>query len=115
MIGGGTRTQPLLFLQLQGLSARGPEPLLFGRVPLPVPPPLVISGQTLDSTSTPLASCRVEFFRTANDTKHSETTSDGSGNYTSDPVGLGQQYYAVAYKAGSPDVAGTTVNTLTGT
>jgi hypothetical protein len=39
--------------------------------------------------------------------------SDAGGKY-SIPVNIGIQHYAVAYLAGSPDVAGTTVNTLTG-
>ena len=40
------------------------------------------------------------------------TVSDGSGNFTLLPPVSGP-YYLVAYLAGAPDVAGTTVNTLT--
>jgi hypothetical protein len=38
--------------------------------------------------------------------------SDALGNFTFDNPGSGP-FYIVAYKVGSPDVAGTTVNTLT--
>lgn len=43
-----------------------------------------------------------------------QTVSDASGNY-SFSVGSGLQYWIVDYKAGAPDVAGATVNTLVGT
>lgn len=73
-----------------------------------------ISGTTKDSAGAALGNCDVVLFRTQDDSKASETQSDASGNYRMD-ASTALQHYAVAYKAGSPDVAGTTVNTLTGT
>lgn len=111
---------PILFLlhkrrgfTNQRASARGVGPLT-PRMPLPVQPALFISGVTKDSAGSALADCTVDILRTVNDALVCSVTSDGSGNYVSNPVGLGEKFYAVAYKAGSPDVAGTTVNTLTG-
>jgi hypothetical protein len=71
-----------------------------------------IVGATMDSASSPLAGCTVQLFRTVDDAFIAETISDGSGNYVLTPTVSGP-FYVVAYKAGSPDVAGTTVNTLT--
>lgn len=51
--------------------------------------------------------------RTLDDVKVEQTLSDGSGNFAF-TVGLGETYYVVAYLPGSPDRAGTTVNTLLG-
>jgi hypothetical protein len=97
-----------------GRAPKGRCVWMHGNYPLPGLPPILISGVTKDSTGAALASCTVQLFRTADDQLVQEFLSDGSGNYASSPVGLGQLYYAVAYKAGSPDVAGTTVNTLAG-
>lgn len=73
-----------------------------------------ITGVTRDSSSVALGNCVVQLFRTLDDLSLGETVSDGSGNYQIFPVpNVGGPYYIVAYKAGSPDVAGTTVNTLT--
>jgi hypothetical protein len=72
-----------------------------------------LSGVTKDSTGAPLGNCMVRLFESATNTELGETTSDGSGAFT---FSLGQNsgfFYLVAYKPGSPDVAGTTVNTLT--
>jgi hypothetical protein len=75
----------------------------------------VISGVTKDSTGVVLASCVVQLFRTFDDKIMDEKTSDGVGAFefrsASNPSNT---HYIVAYKAGSPDVAGTTVNTLIG-
>jgi len=71
----------------------------------------IISGVTKDSTGAVLPACTVDLFRTADDVFVATTTSDGSGNYSFSLAG-GGTYYLVAYKAGAPDVAGTTVNTL---
>lgn len=70
-----------------------------------------ITGVTRDSAGTVLPTCRVELFITAGDQTQAETTSDASGNFRFDMPGTGP-FYLVAYKVGSPDVAGTTVNTL---
>jgi len=73
-----------------------------------------ITGVTKDSTGAALGGCVVDLFRTVDDSVAGRTVSDASGNYT---IYATPQltHYAVAYKAGSPDVAGTTVNTLVGT
>lgn len=76
---------------------------------------LTISGVTKDSTGSPLSGCTVKLFRTVDDQLVGTQISDANGNYSFfNVVGGGLQYYVEAYKAGSPDVAGTTVNTLVG-
>lgn len=84
---------------------------------LPLPPQrLIISGITKDSTGAVLGSCSVALYRTSDDCLMERRTSDAStGAYSFSAVGLSETYYVVAYKAGVPDVAGTTVNTLIGT
>lgn len=111
--------QPILF-KLQALRPGGRQSLFRKGVPpfrqakgLPRYEQINITGVTRDSTGIALASCVVDLFRTDNDVKVDAVTSDGSGNY-SFRVGPGTPYYIVAYKAGAPDVAGTTVNTLAG-
>lgn len=78
------------------------------------PKPIVISGVTRDNTGATLGSCVVDLFRTMDDVKVDTTTSDVSGNFFFYTVSGGQYYYAVAYKTGSPDVAGTTRQDLVG-
>ncbi len=72
-----------------------------------------VAGITKDANGNPLGGCTVHLFKTADDSKVAAAISDANGNYSfnTNPVDL---YYVVAYLAGSPDVAGTTVNTLTG-
>jgi hypothetical protein len=70
-----------------------------------------LSGQTLDSTGAVLAGVSVMIFRTENKSFVGETVSDGAGQWTIS-MNLGGPFFAVSYKAGAPDVAGTTVNTL---
>ena len=72
-----------------------------------------IIGVTKDANGAPLGTCIVQGFRTANDQYVRETISDPAGNYVFCTEFLDSQYL-VAYKVGAPDVAGTTVNTLTG-
>ena len=75
----------------------------------------MVSGTTKNSNGTAIGSCEVGLFRTVGDVKVNATISDitivGAFSFS---VGLSQSYYAVAYLAGSPDIAGTTVNTLVG-
>ena len=82
-----------------------------GELPLPVPPATVFAGITKDGAGTPLDACAVELYDQATDMPVERTTSDGSGNYLF-VRGLGQLFYARAYKVGSPDVAGTTLENL---
>ena len=71
----------------------------------------IITGITKDSTGATLGSCVVQLFRTVDDVFMLESVSDGAGAYTLTAIGSGP-FYIVAYKAGAPDAAGTTVNTL---
>lgn len=81
----------------------------------PAPKTYNITGVTRDSAGAILGNCVVHLFRTTDDVEIDQVNSDASGNYIfSLGVSPQNQQYAVAYKAGSPDVAGTTVNTLTG-
>lgn len=75
--------------------------------------PYSISGVTKDSTGAALTSCNVHLFRTADDSFVHQTVSNGNGSYII-PASKELQHYLVAYKPGSPDVAGTSVNTLVG-
>lgn len=96
----------------QGSSRLGVPPFIAS---MPVTPAqyLRIFGVTKDSTGAILAGATVRLYRTATDVLVDSTVSDGVGVYEF-RVGLSQSYYVVAYKAGSPDLAGTTVNTLVG-
>jgi hypothetical protein len=73
----------------------------------------LVTGVTQDLNGNPLGGCTVKLFNTANDTVSQQVVSDGSGNY-SFIVDKTLKWYIVSYLAGSPDVAGTTVNTLAG-
>lgn len=80
----------------------------------PVPKTFKIEGITRDSTGAILGSCVVHLFRTSDDVEIDQVNSDASGNFIlTSGISPGQQHYIVAYKSGSPDVAGTSVNTLT--
>lgn len=71
-------------------------------------------GVTRDSTGSPLGGCVVQLFRTTDDLFIMEVTSDSTGNFLLQSWYSPDTHYIVAYKAGSPDVFGTTVNTLVG-
>lgn len=75
--------------------------------------PYAISGTTKDSTGAPLPSCCVTLYRTADNSVAGRVTSDANGDYLIN-ASPALTHYVVAYLPGSPDVAGTTVNTLTG-
>jgi hypothetical protein len=72
-----------------------------------------IAGVTRNSAGVALGNVTVQLFRTQDDGFVEEKVSDGSGNFSFDATPVA--HYLVAYKAGAPDVAGTTVNTLVGT
>lgn len=70
-----------------------------------------LNGVTRDNAGAILANCTIHGYWSVDDTYQGETTSNFAGEYCW--VGQYQQaHYLVAYKAGSPDVAGTTVDTL---
>lgn len=137
----GARVSPLLvrpaallfYARLAGVAA--PEPEVIGRRDLTVSgatlathPALadpiaqwtptgrhyVISGVTKDRAGLVLPACTVKLFRTSDDALTATTLSDASTGAFSFGGLNTVAYYVVAYKAGSPDVAGTTVNTLVG-
>lgn len=72
---------------------------------------MVLSGVTRDSTGAALGNCRVMIFRTEDNSFVTETTSNASGVWS---VSLmkGGPFFEVCYKAGSPDLSGTSLNTL---
>ena len=72
---------------------------------------LSIAGVSRDSTGAALAGCTVHLMLTGPDILAQVTVSDASGNFSFSNPGSGP-FYLVAYKPGSPDVSGTTVNTL---
>ena len=71
-----------------------------------------IVGITRDSAGAVLGNCIVQGFLAAGDVFVMEVASDTGGYFTFVTPYTGQ-HYLVAYKAGSPDVTGATVNTLT--
>jgi len=72
----------------------------------------LITGVTKDSTGAALGNCTVTIFTTVDNMPRATYVSDAAGNYSISVDGNAQTRFAVSYKAGSPDVAGTTVNTL---
>lgn len=96
----------------------GLSPLGAPRFTIPAPPRLgdvkAITGTTRDSTGVALAGVTVRLVRTADNSVVDQQVSDASGVYRFISANGSDLYYIEAYKAGSPDVAGTTVNTLVG-
>lgn len=71
-----------------------------------------ITGYALDAVGQPVSGATVKCYRTADDALLATTTSDVTGLYAFVLAqGVGGNYL-VFYKAGSPDIFGTTVNTL---
>lgn len=68
-------------------------------------------GTTRDSAGAVLGSCVVQGFLTATDEYIGETASDTAG-YFELPTRYAGAHYLVCYKAGAPDVAGTSANNL---
>jgi hypothetical protein len=83
----------------------------------PYPPTYFrLTGITRDATGAPLGNCVVHWFDATTDRLYYQTTSDANGAFEFREAGQPPNaYYLVAYKPGSPAVAGTTVNTLVGT
>lgn len=111
----------------RGSNRQGPaqwiQPPRFGFEERPLKPVrhYIISGVTRDSASNPLGNCALEVYETVPGIPQLEpkgrlvnmSTSDANGNYSievhSNP---GATFQVDAYLPGSPDRAGTTVNTL---
>ena len=74
-----------------------------------------IAGTTRDQYGSAIVSCTVKLFRTSDDSLVSQIVSDATtGAYLLSTQYYPDTHYVVAYKAGSPDIAGATVNTLIG-
>lgn len=73
-----------------------------------------ITGITKDSAGSPLAAATVRLFQTSDNAFLMQTTSAPDGTYEVGVKDSTTQCYLVAYKAGSPDITGATVNILTG-
>lgn len=72
-----------------------------------------IIGQCKDADGNGVSGATVQGFRTSDDAFVGETTADSSGFYMLGTPNLtATAHYLVAYRTGSPDIAGTTVNTL---
>jgi hypothetical protein len=71
-------------------------------------------GVTRDQYGVPVGGVTVQLFRTSDDVLMMELVSDVNGNFLLQSVSTGVGHYIVAYKSGSPDIFGTTVNTLIG-
>ncbi len=72
-----------------------------------------IKGLCVDASDTPLSGVVLQSFRTSDDTfagYEVQSRTDGSYDLATNFPGVG--HYVVAYLSGSPDRAGTTVNTL---
>lgn len=75
-----------------------------------------ILGTCVDASDVAVANPIVQGFRTSDDAYLGEVQARTDGTYTLGmQVALGTACYLVAYKPGSPDIAGTTTNTLTPT
>lgn len=73
-----------------------------------------ILGVTRDVYGSPLPGVTLKLFRSSDDTKVDQQTSLIDGTYLLTTPFYPDAHYVVAYKTGSPDVEGTTVNTLIG-
>ena len=75
-----------------------------------------IKGTCVDASDVPVGSAIVQGFVTSTDAYVGAVEAHADGTYTLGTDTLpGVAHYLVAYKPGSPDIAGTTVNTLTST
>jgi hypothetical protein len=75
----------------------------------------MLTGQTRDSSDVAVPNAEVHLFTTGDDRLVEEMFSDGSGNFIFTQIPGNGIYYIVGYKVGTPDIAGTTINTLTPT
>lgn len=74
---------------------------------------MTISGVSRDATGVALGGCRILVFRTADNTLVGETISDGAGAWSLTNIAPVGALFYVEYKAGAPDIFGTSPNTNT--
>lgn len=74
--------------------------------------PVFIVGRAVDGGGGILAGAIVKGFRASDDLFVGQTISDSNGNFSLGTPYPSVAHYLVAYEAGSPDVSGTTINTL---
>lgn len=75
-----------------------------------------LRGSCVDASEVAVANALVQAFRTADDAYLGEMQANNDGTYgVGVEVAAGTPCYLVAYKPGSPAIAGTTVDTLTPT
>lgn len=72
----------------------------------------LVTGTTKDNAGAALGACAVTLFRTVDNQPVATTVSSVAGYYEFTIDGNSATLFAVSYKTGAPDVAGTTVNTL---
>ncbi len=77
-----------------------------------MPTTYTLSGTTRNSRGTPLPNVVVDVFNEATEAFLGTATSNASGAYTVTLSASSTAVFAVGYLAGSPDVAGTTLNNL---
>lgn len=106
------RRVPVLIGCLYRGDASAQRPPIFISPRFRIPAAFRLTGTTRDSGGAPLGNCKVSLFNTA-DVEIAETVSDGAGAFAFALGANSGTYYLVAYLPGSPDVAGTTRNTLT--
>ena len=89
------------------------DPDMFFKSPVMAGDNWELSGVTRDSTGAPLGGCTVHLFYASNDQFISAQISDPTtGAFTFQIGNNAGPFYVTAYLAGTPDVAGTSLNTL---
>lgn len=78
---------------------------------VPKGPRFTLSGVTRDGSGLAVGNCDIKIVRQSDDVVVQRITSDVNGNYSSDALGPGS-YQVLAYKAGTPQLVGATINTL---
>ena len=73
-----------------------------------------ITSVTRDVYGSPLPFCTVKLYRTSDDLLVYVSTSDGNGAFSVFTPYYPDAHFLVTYKVGTPDVFGTSVNTLVG-
>lgn len=104
---GGEMSMGILAMDAGSSGAYEPATQTFGS-----PSMKRLTGTTRNSAGDPLANAIVAIYLTTGDVWLRDCTSDLAGYYEAFSEYSGQNHYLLAYKAGAPDVAGTTVTTL---